>query len=151
MISPIIRPCRVIPASHSGQCAMSCVPPSIDEISRTYVKQQKTLFILRFREGRRATFVEQDATLVVPPSFVDVLQHQPRCRVTPYRPDHGGHRQRSTFAPGDFFSQLRGLFHSRLTYGLSTTRPLSVCNQELLLAPSRLLLYVIVRFFLAMR
>src|SRR2546425_12485086 len=111
MISPIIRPCRVIPASHSGQCAMSCVPPSIDEISRTYVKQQKTLFILRFREGRRATFVEQDATLVVPPSFVGVLQHQPRCRVTPTGPITGAtgrgllsHRAISSRSFGVFFT-----------------------------------------------
>src|SRR5579884_3794527 len=39
---------------------------------------------------------------------------------------------------GDFFSQLPGFIHSPLTYGLSTSRPLSVRNRYLLLVPSTL-------------
>ncbi len=57
--------------------------------------QIKTPFILlTYCKGRRATFVEQDATLVVPPSFAEISRHQP-LRVgdrqgSHYRPDYGG-------------------------------------------------------------
>src|SRR5215472_6836256 len=33
-------------------------------------------------------------------------------------------------APGDFFSQLRGLFRRVSTYGFSTTHPLSRCDRH---------------------
>jgi hypothetical protein len=50
-------------------------------------------------------------------------------------------RRISADAPGDFFSQLRGLFRSVSTYGFSTAHPLSGCDRQPLLAPSRPLLY----------
>jgi len=133
-----------------------------------YVKQQKTLFIPHSREGRRAFY----ADFVVPPSFARPHGHQPR-RVLPFEsadceavdaqrrcrpafqginilePVNGGLRQRSTFAQSRrFLLAAPGFIHSALTYGLSTTRPLSGRNKQLLLVPSKLLLYTIVRFVL---
>jgi hypothetical protein len=62
------------------------------------------------------------------------------------QPGYGGYRQRSTLAQSDFFSQLRVFFHSVSTYGLSTSRPLSACNKQPLLVPSKLFPYSIVLF-----
>ena len=86
---------------------------------------------------------------MVPPSFAGASWHQP-LRVLAYsHPITEGSRQRSTFAFSDFFSQLQGLFHSVSTYGFSTAHPLSGCDEQLLLAPSKpLLYYYFVRFSL---
>jgi len=68
-------------------------------------------------------------TLVVPPSFVDALRHQPRRVRNILQPDYGGIRQSSTLARSDFFSQLQVFLRSMLTYGLSTSHPLSGRNR----------------------
>src|SRR5260370_3857366 len=60
------------------------------------------------------------------------------------QPDHGGLRQSSTLAYGDFFSQLQGFIRSVLTYGLLTNRPFSGRTRQLLLVPSKLLPYLVV-------
>src|SRR2546428_11629060 len=102
-----------------------------------------------FSSRRRHTRSDRDWSSDVCSSDLeaDISRYQP-LRVgdrqgSHYVPDDGGGRQSSTFAPGDFFSQLRGLFHSRFICRLSTTGPLSGYNQELLLVPSRLLLYAV--------
>src|SRR5258708_36087952 len=64
------------------------------------------------------------------------------------QPGHGGLRQSSSLARGDFFSQLQGFIRSSLTYELSTNRSLSTCNRQPLLVPSKLLLYAVVVFAL---
>ena len=101
----------------------------------------KTLFILHSWEGRRAFY----ADFVVPPSFVNVSRHRP-LRVLLYSSPVTGASGRGLLSrsQGDFFSQLRVFIHSALTYGLPTTRPLSGRNKQLLLVPSKLLLYVVV-------
>src|SRR5436189_174802 len=76
MISPTMRSRTVISASHSGQCVMGCVPPSI---STTSFQTNKNAFHPSLGEGRRALKI----ALVVPPSFVDASRHQPR-RVLAY-------------------------------------------------------------------
>src|SRR5260370_7433406 len=76
MISPIMRPCTVISASHSEQCVICCVPP-LNSITSCQVN--KNALHPPSREGRRAFH----AALVVPPSFVDILRYQP-CRVRTY-------------------------------------------------------------------
>src|SRR5260370_1057322 len=60
------------------------------------------------------------------------------------QPGHGGLRQSSTLARGDFFSQLQGFIRSVLTYELFTNHSLSACNRQLLLVPSKLLSYLVV-------
>src|SRR5258708_19730178 len=60
------------------------------------------------------------------------------------QPGHGGLRQSSTLAYGDFFSQLQGFIRSVLTYGLLTNHPFSARNRQLLLVPSNLLSYLVV-------
>jgi hypothetical protein len=60
------------------------------------------------------------------------------------QPGHGGLRQSSTLAYGDFFSQLQGFIRSVLTYGLLTNHPFSGRNRQLLLVPSKLLPYLVV-------
>src|SRR5258706_1099 len=131
MISPTIRSCTVISASHSGQCDICYVPPSN---LTTLVQANKNALHPSFWEGRRAIFT----ALVVPPSFVDLSRHQPR-RVQTYS-------SLITEVSGqDLLSLMRFLlaapgFYSRvLTYELSTNCSLSACNQEPLLVPSKLL------------
>src|SRR6266567_4729514 len=76
MISPIMRPCTVISASHSEQRAICCVPP-LNSITSCQIN--KNALHPPSQEGRRAFH----AALVVPPSFIDASRHQP-CRVRTY-------------------------------------------------------------------
>jgi hypothetical protein len=93
------------------------------------------LFWLRWKANKKALhpFMLKDeerlhTALVVPPSFVDALRHQPRRVRNILQPDYGGIRQSSTLAWSDFFSQLQVFLRSILTYELSTSRPLSGRN-----------------------
>src|SRR5436305_12353734 len=63
------------------------------------------------------------------------------------QPANGGIRQRSTFAPGDFFSQLQVFFHSVSKYGFYTSRLLFGRIKLLFLFPSMLLIYLVITVF----
>src|SRR5712692_10164935 len=81
--------------------------------------------------------------LVVPPSFVDASRHQPR-RVLTYSSPITGATGKGLLSHTRFLLAAPGFIHSVLTYGLSTNRPFSGRNKQLLLVPSKLLLYSIV-------
>jgi hypothetical protein len=136
MISPTMSPWTVISASHSGQCAICCIPPSN---LTTLVQANKNALHPSFWEGRRAI----NLALVVPPSFVDLSRHQPR-RVQTYS-------SLITEASGlGLLSLMRFLlaapgFYSRLVDIRAFHQPLALCMQpEPLLVPSKLLLYSVV-------
>src|SRR5207248_722249 len=106
-------------------------------------------YILSDKQKRSPSFVQGRTKSVIHNSRGTTFMR--RCLATPtlsstniLQPGYGGIRQRSTFASSDFFSRLRDFFHSVLTYGLSTNRPFSRRNTQLLLGPSKPLLYSVV-------
>src|SRR6266571_4489811 len=102
MISPIMRPCTVISASHSEQRAICCVPP-LNSITSCQIN--KNALHPPSQEGRRAFH----AALVVPPSFIDASRHQP-CRVRTYSSPLSGASGRGLLSQLAISSSNSGFF-----------------------------------------
>lgn len=84
----------------------------------------------RTKSGNILLLICQD--FVVPPSFAAALRRQPLRAIQTMHllPVHGGYRRGLLLAMKPVSSRSsRGLFHSKYTYGLSTSCPLSVCNK----------------------
>src|SRR5579863_7301586 len=146
MISPTMRPCRTISASHSGQCAIVDSPSfflKLHNRCRNVLepgrRTNKNALRPQNCKGRRAIKI----ALVVPPSFVDASRHQP-CRVLTYSSPITGATGKGLLSLTRFLLAAPGFYSQCVTYGFCTDRPLSGCTGHLLLVPSKPLVYSVV-------
>src|SRR5579859_346915 len=123
MISPTMRPCRTISASHSGQCAIVDSPFFFLKLHNCWRnvlepgrRTNKNALRPQNCKGRRAITI----ALVVPPSFVDASRHQP-CRVLTYSSPITGATGKGLLSQTRFLLAAPGFIHSALHMGFPPT------------------------------